>query len=119
MNLICKLVAIAATLSFANVSTAYAAIYCLGVPSGVYTQNDGSVVIQGPWRNDWTQICNIKTTWKNVDPVICLGWFSEVANAVTQQKPVTIYYSEAGMACETIPTYWSSPAPYYVMLRKE
>jgi hypothetical protein len=95
--------------------TAFADFWCAGTPSGIFTNSNGAVIVQMPWRQDWVGICNVKTNWKGIDPSICWAWFAHLSTAVNEHKPVTVYYSDQ-RSCSTITTYENSPAPYYVRL---
>ncbi|MEP2990314.1 MAG: hypothetical protein ABJN65_00955 [Parasphingorhabdus sp.] len=94
-----------------------AAASCYGTLSGAYTTADGGVIINGTWRGAWTKICSLNSEWNGVPAQTCWAWFSQANQAVAQSKPVRIYYQEtANVTCDQIPTYSTSPAPYYVML---
>jgi hypothetical protein len=95
--------------------TASADFWCDAAPTGIFTNSNGSVIVQMPWRLDWVGVCNVKTTWKGVDPSVCWAWFSHLSTAMADQKSVTIYYSGTG-SCASIATYENSPVPYYIRL---
>lgn len=98
--------------------TALADYWCEDTPTGIFTNNTGTVIVQMPWRQDWVGICNVKSAWKDIDPSTCWSWFSYLATAVNERKPVVIYYSGAG-TCATVPLYEASPAPFYVRLNAQ
>lgn len=109
----------AITLGIFGSSPAWADTLCgPQVITRVLTYSDGRVMIFAPWRNDFTDICNLQTTRNGVTPNTCFGWFSKISTAVAQQKKISIYYLTASgvTTCATIPTYASSPAPGYIEL---
>ncbi|MDP5278256.1 hypothetical protein Q9Q95_04910 [Sphingomonas sp. DG1-23] len=95
--------------------TASADFWCDGTPTSIFTNSNGAVIVQMPWRLDWVAVCNVKTSWKGIDPSVCWTWFSYLNTAITEQKPITAYYSGTG-TCATVATYENAPAPYYVRL---
>jgi|GEM_PF-1320431 len=90
-------------------------VACQGKVSQALTYRDGRVMIYGSWRNDWTQICNVKTVWKDVSTEACWNWFALVNEAFSKGDDILVYYSNVpdGMTCETLPTYGSSLSPVY------
>lgn len=102
-------------LSCAVSNAASAATICSGTISNTILYNDGQVSLRASWRNDYTTICNLKTTWQGITPDICAGWMAKLDAAVTFNKPVTAYYA-ADLACSALPTYGSSVAPVYINL---
>lgn len=105
---------IAATMLLWSQASA-AQVSCTGTPTGVFTNTNGSLVAQMPWRQDWVGVCNVKTSWKGIDPSICWTWFTFISTAIAEQKPILVSYSGASN-CASIATYENSPAPYYVRL---
>lgn len=104
-----------ASLALIGAPGARAAAYCIVVPGEVLVGADGMVDVLTPSRGDWVGICNIRTTWKGVDPSVCVSWFALAANAVTQRKGLGVYYPELAQSdCASIETYERSPAPRYV-----
>lgn len=101
----------------------FAAIYganaradqCSGRVLGIFVNNTGNLYIQASYRNEWTQICNVTSTWKGISPDLCKQWSSLVTALRVTQEPVVVYYSET-MACNAIPYYTDAPAPVYVMI---
>jgi hypothetical protein len=98
--------------------TALADFACEGTPTGIFTNGNGAVTVQMPWRQDWVGICNVKTSWKGIDPSVCWAWFAHLSTAVAEHKPIIVYYADPS-SCTTIPLYESSPAPYYVRLNTQ
>ena len=90
--------------------------YCAGTLSASWIRKTGDVIIESSWRQNHTQICNIRYEWKGVPVDTCIAWVAKLDAAVTMNKRILIYYTEA-LSCDTMPTYGDSPAPYYVMLR--
>ena len=100
------------------VSAFASADYCSGKVLGVYISHDADVIIKGSWRGDWTRICNLKSS-SSVDVVTCSLWASYAANALQNKTDVTLLYNDGGAtACATLPTYQSTPTPYYFMLNQ-
>ncbi|MEO9599791.1 hypothetical protein [Parasphingorhabdus sp.] len=98
-------------------SSANANAFCSGTVTHTLTYVNGGVMIRSTWRNNWTQICNVKEEWKGVTPEVCYIWFSHASSAVTENKPLTVHYLGLDQAeCATMPTYGGAPAPYYVLL---
>ena len=105
---------VAATVAL-SVPQATLANDCVGTLNISYMTRNGDVLVRGTWRNDITQICNLKTEWKGITPDICAGWKAMLDAAVTLGRTVSIYYSP-DVNCATIPYYGDAPSPYYVML---
>lgn len=97
---------------------ALATFWCEGTPTGIFTNSNGTVIVQMPWRQDWVGICNVRTNWKGVDPSVCWAWFAHLSTAVTEKRPAMVYYSAEG-TCATIPVYETSPAATYVRLNTQ
>lgn len=94
-----------------------APVWCRGKLEGAYVASDGWLVINGSWRNEWTGLCNMKTSVGGVDVAMCAIWAAYTAKAVESQQPVQLMYN-AGPECAKLPTYANSPIPYYVLLQK-
>lgn len=88
---------------------------CVGTVNSSYMIYNGAVIIRGTWRNDYTQICNLKTEWKGVTPDVCAGWKAMLDAALSLGRTVSIYYSP-DVNCAQIPYYGDAPSPYYVMM---
>lgn len=93
-----------------------ASINCAGVLTKAFTDSTGNVIIYAPWRGEWTQICNLNSTWSGVEPATCFGWFSVVNTAIFNGKSINIYYTHAQADCTTLAVYGNSQPPGYVML---
>ena len=95
-----------------------AQIWCAGKVSNIYVDNANYLTVLGAWRGDYTVLCNIRTTWKGIDPMTCLSWMGIAMTATSKQQGVTVYYADpAAVACNTLATYANSSPPIYVMLR--
>ena len=94
---------------------AHAAFNCTGTVSRSYVQNNGAVVFRSSWAPDYTQICNIKETWKGITPDVCLTWVAKIDAAVSLSLSVTVRY-DGDLTCGTLPIYSGTPSPKYVML---
>lgn len=109
------IVGIAASAALVQASPAYADATCSGTFTSVHVQSNGAVLVHGTYRNTYTQICNIKDEWQGVTPDVCAVWTANAGAAVSMGRTVRVYYSGAYL-CESLPTYYSSPPPFYVML---
>lgn len=116
MRTLCALPLAAACLLTPQLARAQS--WCTGVPNAILTQSDGLVIVDVPWRHSWVGICNIRSNWKGIDTNVCWNWFSQITAAIADEKPTVIYYS-ATLDCAAVPTYDSSPAPYYVSMRRQ
>ena len=97
---------------------AQANITCIGTVPFADTGDDGAIMIYGTWRNQFTQICNIKTVWKGIDPQICWAWFAQANSAVTESRNVAVYYTDPSVTdCATISAFAAAPAPETITLR--
>lgn len=94
---------------------ATASIYCGGTVTAVYLTSDGSVVIEGSWRGDYTEICNDQGTFGGVDQVTCLSWYAAAIQAEKAQSKVLLDYEYDNYTCSSLPTYANSITPYYFM----
>lgn len=90
--------------------------WCSGTVTASWVDISGNVYIQASWHGTHTQICHLSAEWKGVTPDICASWMAKMDAAVSTGRAVTIYYPGAA-DCASLPTYTSSPAPNYVMLR--
>lgn len=95
--------------------TATASIWCSGTINAVYLASDGSVVINGSWRGDYTEICNEQGTFGGIDQPTCLAWYAAAVSAQRAQSKVELDYPNDTYTCSNLPTYSSSIAPYYLM----
>jgi hypothetical protein len=101
-----------------NITNA-ANIWCSGTISDVYIDRNDNLVIKGSWRNANTRLCATDGS-ADVSTVTCSIWYSLVASSMTNNKTVTLQYSDQGgtMDCSNIPTYSDAPAPFYVNLNR-
>lgn len=93
-------------------------IWCSGKLGGVYINSSGEVTIKGSWNPTWTSICNIKNPSSGVDVTTCSLWASYAATAVKDKLDVMLMYSSTTYQCNTLPSYGSTPIPYYFMLKE-
>lgn len=90
---------------------------CTGTIDSSFMTSDGSVVIRGSWRSDYTQVCSVTTTWNGVPPDVCAGWAAKLDAAVSLSRSIQVhYYNTGALTCATLPIYSTAPGPYYVML---
>lgn len=98
-------------------STAYATEYCYGKITNVAMYADGTVLIVGTWRGDYTTICSTQGTWGGIPAETCMAWYGAALKARADNTNVVMYYPNTnGATCSNIPTYGGSPAPGYLML---
>ena len=99
--------------------------YCGGTLNGVHVLKNGALVINGIWRDQWTQVCRLPvagpplvadTPWKGISSAVCKDWYSMIQAAVVSRSPVVVKYTSAP-ACSALPIYGDAPAPYYLMLQ--
>ncbi|QGX41520.1 hypothetical protein [Permianibacter aggregans] len=91
--------------------------WCVGTLDLVWIDIHGNVFTRPSWRNDHIRICNLKGSDGVTDTVTCSSWYSQVAQAVKDNRQTTIQYSDIP-SCATIPTYGNAPVPYYVMIHR-
>jgi len=89
--------------------------WCTGTIKAVYAMVDGSLYINGSYRNQWTQICNLMAVWKGVDPGMCKQWYAMSMTLRVTGEPAVVYYYDAP-TCDAIPYYSDAPAPGYIMI---
>jgi len=91
--------------------------WCGGTLDRIWVNNQGDVFVFPSWRQDHVRICNLKGLDGVTDAVTCSTWYSQMAQAVKDNRETIIQYSDIP-SCATIPTYGNAPVPYYVMLMK-
>ena len=96
---------------------AKATFHCSVDVNRVLVYGTGGINILHSGRNDYTNICNLNTTWKGGEPVTCAMWVGLLQNAQVNNKKVIFYYNGEG-TCNTLPTYGNTPAPVYIGLIK-
>ncbi|BFM10146.1 hypothetical protein R50072_02990 [Simiduia litorea] len=79
----------------------------------VLVYGNGSVNVLHSGRNDYTYICNLKGTWKDIDTVTCSMWTSMLQSTQNNNKNAIFYFGGEG-TCATLPLYGESPAPVYI-----
>jgi len=97
-------------------TVAHADISCVGTLGGVLLYSDGSVMIQGSWRGDWTMICNTQTGWGSIDGSTCFAWYAAAVSAAKSHTGVQTYYYGSTYTCANLPTYSSTPVPVYLLI---
>lgn len=90
--------------------------WCRGQITNTFLDKEGRLYINGNWRKDHTQVCNINMEWNNVSTDVCKGWLSIVQTAVVTKSHVIVNYNDA-VSCSALPTYTNSPEPVYIMLQ--
>src|SRR6266446_2919798 len=88
--------------------------WCSGTVSNLYLAGDGSVLVIGSWRGDYTRLCSLNEPLNGISALTCASWMAVLSKAVSRKSTVIVYYSEAP-ACNALPVYWSSTIPFYVM----
>ena len=81
----------------------------------IYSSGMVNVMHQG--KGDYTVICNLNTSYKDVSVTTCAMWTSMLLNLKDKGKKATFYYDTnvAGVtSCGTLPTYGSAPVPVYI-----
>lgn len=89
---------------------------CSGAVNSLLIYNDGTVNLRGSWRDDYTHICNLKTDRQGIDVMTCAMWVNTIEAARKLNATIFTYYSrsaDAGLTCDTLPTYSNAPAPVY------
>lgn len=92
-------------------------LWCEGIVRTVLVDKEGTLLLMASYRNDWTQICNITTTWKSVPAAVCNVWVAHLTTAVATQQNIIVAYGSLS-SCGALPTYGDSPGPNYVSLQK-
>ena len=106
---------IAALLLLAATHSARADTYCSGAVYEYLVMADGTLTIRSQWRQDWTAICSVHGTWKNISTETCYSWLAIVNAAKVHNKAAGIYYT-GNPVCSSLPTYSDAPAPWYVRI---
>ena len=91
--------------------------WCVGTVDLVWVDKYGTVFTRPSWRGDHIRICNLKGDDGVTDTVTCSTWYSLLSQALRDNKPTTINYTDIP-SCAEIPVYGNAPVPYYVMLNK-
>jgi hypothetical protein len=107
--------AVACLLFISASSAARADVYCTGNILDHLVFNEGTLMIRGSWRNDWTYLCSMQTPWKGVATEACFTWFGLLTAARTHNKSIGIYYS-GDTPCSALANHGGAPAPLYVRM---
>lgn len=89
--------------------------YCGGKINMLFVNKSGGVFLNGDWRNDYTQVCDVDSTWKAVSATTCKAWLAVATAAKVSSGTVLLSYGS--YACGSLPTYANSPSPDYIMLK--
>lgn len=106
-----------AIVAVASAQASYAAdIQCNGSVTGLLIYQNGIVNLATTYRSGYTNICNLKSTRKGVDPLTCAMWISVIESARKQNQNIHVYYKDDGTfsSCATIPWNNDSPGPWYI-----
>lgn len=104
-------------LLFASSSVSANYFQCIGTVKNVLVYAEGYVIIDTSYRNEYTQVCNLKNDWKGVSPEACKGMLSTLLTAQSTGRNIMTYYNQ--YTCETLPSYASTPASTYVGILKD
>ena len=96
-------------------AVARADISCSGTLGGVLLYADGTVMIQGSWRGDWTMLCNTQNNWGGIDMSTCLAWYGAAVKSSQGHTTVGTWYNGDAYTCSNLPTYRNSPPPVYLL----
>jgi hypothetical protein len=89
--------------------------YCSGPINEYLVYSDGTLMLYGSWRNDWTVVCNTRGTWNAITTETCFSWLAIVGSAKVHNKSLGIYYA-GNLDCTTLATYGNAPSPVYLRL---
>lgn len=93
-------------------------IYCHGKITEAMVTAGSELLVVPSFRNDWVQICNIKTEWKGIAADICKNWSAQATTAVAGRLDVTFhYFVDNGVTCGSIPTYSNGLNLQYFVVR--
>jgi hypothetical protein len=90
--------------------------WCTGTIKSVLIDSAGQVLIKGSWRNDFTMVCSVVSTWGSVTADTCKTWYTLATSARVSQIAMEVYYYNTSYTCSTLPTWGSAPAPSYMRL---
>ena len=93
--------------------------YCAGKVLNVLMYSNGTVMIVGSWRGDFTVLCSIQGDWGSIPSETCFAWYGAALKARADNSNVTIYYpSDQGYTCANMPTYGGALVPGYFMVNQ-
>ena len=90
-----------------------ASFHCTVDVQRVLVYATGGINILHTGRGDYTNICNLNSTWKGVEPLTCAMWTSLLQNSQVNAQKVIFYYPGDG-SCKELATYGNTPAPVYI-----
>lgn len=97
----------------------YAGQWCEGTINNLWVNSSGDVLAVPSWRGDHIRFCNLKGLDGTTDAVTCSVWYASLSEALKSGRPTTVNYSFDSPVCSQIPTYGSSPIPYYIMIKRQ
>jgi hypothetical protein len=86
---------------------------CAGTLNEYIVYSDGTLMVFGSWRGDWTYLCSTQGTLHSISSETCFSWLAMATAARVHNKTFGVYYA-GSLNCATLPTYSGSPAPMYV-----
>jgi len=117
LNEVRAVLCIGAVLAVLTPLVAKADIYCSGNVSDMLIYGGSNVTIFGSWRNDFTFICNVQSTWNGIGPDTCKAWYATLLAAKTANQAIQVWYPDsAGYTCASLPTYSSSLTPNFLRI---
>lgn len=94
-------------------TNAFAVFHCVVDVKRVLIYSTGIINVLHTGHDSYTNICNLKSTWKEVDQITCAMWTGLLQNSQVNNQKVIFYYSGEG-SCAALPTYGATPAPVYI-----
>lgn len=113
-SLVARSIAAAALIALLPAAPARALECGPSLLSEMVTHADGDVMILAPWLSNWTYICNLAGTWKDIPGQTCWAWFSQASAAIVDGREVGIDYGSISGTCSTLATFENAPAPAYL-----
>lgn len=92
-----------------------ASVWCNGTIKHTYVDFDGTLYINGTWRNEHTAVCNLNMPRLGVSVETCNAWLSIAMAAKLSKTKVVTHYADIP-SCLEIPQYGQAPKPSYLML---
>ena len=91
--------------------------YCGGTITNYYLDAAGFIYVYGTWRNDYTAVCNVNSSWQSISTEVCKGWQAIIEEAHVTRKSVLLRYLDAP-ACDALPTYTGAPQLDYILVNQ-
>lgn len=92
---------------------AVAQVDCVGKVKHLLIYADGTVNVMNSFRNDFTVVCNLNSTYAAVSPTVCASWVALLAH-IKKKDGSAVHYYPSGTVCNAVPTYGDSPVPGYI-----